>query len=185
MPTAVDPCPEDLLAKLVELAGGDTRKGLRRAETLLSTYTDDPRLHFLRGSLMAALQRYDEAVGPMRRAVEIAPSYHIARFQLGLLLLSSGLPDQAAEVWQPLAALDPADPLRLFAEGLQHMARDEFAEAARRLHEGQVRNTEHPALNGDMQKVLERVAELASGGPDDDNSPAHWLLQVSAAKTRH
>jgi Flp pilus assembly protein TadD len=185
MAVTSDPCPEDQLAKLAELAAGDTRKGLRRAEVLLGTYASDPRLHFLRGSLMAALQRFDEAAAPMRRAVEIAPSYHIARFQLGLLLLSSGDPEAAAEAWGPLGALDPADPLRLFAEGLQQMIRDDFGEAERRIREGIARNTAHPALNRDMQMMLERMAEVAGRPHGEESSPAHWLLQVSASRTKH
>jgi hypothetical protein len=122
----------------------------------------------------------------MRRAIEIAPGFHIARFQLGLLLLTSGLPQEAAEVWAPLSGLDPGDSLRLFAQGLQHMIRDEFSDAERFLREGISRNTEHPALNGDIQMVLEKMREVShppDGGP---SSQAHWLLQVSASKqTKH
>jgi Flp pilus assembly protein TadD len=186
MAAAPELCPDDALAKLAQLAEGDTRKGLRRADTLLASHPRDPRLHFLKGSLLAALQAYPDAVAPMRQALEIAPDYHIARFQLGLLLLSSGLADQAAEAWAPLSGLDAGEPLRLFAEGLQHMARDEFAAAERLIGDGLARNTAYPAVNADMQLVLDRIRDVAGGAGGDENSQAHWLLQVAAAKpTKH
>lgn len=177
-------CPEDVLLKLAELAAGDTAQGLGRTETLLQSY-DDPRLHFLKGSLLAASQRYPEAVAPMRRAIEIAPEFHIARFQLGLLLLTSGLVPEAAEVWAPLAGLEPNDPLRLFSTGLQHMARDEFAEAERLLRLGIAGNQQHPALNKDMQMVLDGMAAPPHDGDGDQSSHAQWLLQLAAKPTAH
>jgi Flp pilus assembly protein TadD len=186
MATPLELCPDDVLMKLTELAAADTRKGLRRAEVLLGTYADDPRLHFLKGSLFAALQRFPEAAAPMRRAIEIAPDFHIARFQLGLLLLTSGMAQEAADVWAPLGALDSKDPLRLFAAGLQHMSRDEFAEAERLLLEGIAANSDHPALNGDMQMVLGQMRDVSSQSTDGESSDAHWLLQVSASRqTKH
>lgn len=186
MADPTDLCPDNALLQLTELAAGDTRQGLRRTEALLATYAHDPRLHFLKGSLLAALQRYDEAAAPMQEAIEIAPGFHIARFQLGLLHLTSGSAERAAETWRPLSELDAADPLRLFAEGLQHMARDEFPEAERLLREGMARNQEHPALNNDMQMVLDQMREQAPAPAEDASSQAHWLLQVSASKqTKH
>lgn len=183
-------CPEETLAELAELAARDTEQGLRRTNALLAEYDEDARLHFLKGSLLAALQRYAEAEAPMRDAVDIAPDFHIARFQLGLLLLSSGDAAKAAEVWHPLSRLDATDALRLFAEGLQHMARDEFAQAEAMLRQGLERNNAHPPLNADMQMVLERIREQAAAPPhapaEGASSEAHWLLQVAAAKqTKH
>jgi tetratricopeptide (TPR) repeat protein len=190
MPETNHLCPDDAIAQLAELAGRDTEQGLRRADVLLLEYDEDPRLYFLRGSLLAALQRYGEAEKPMREAIEIAPDFHIARFQLGLLLLTSGDADKAAEIWGPLSRLDSDDALRLFAEGLQHMARDEFKEAEALLLEGLARNQAHPPLNADMRMVLDRMRETAAQPPpppsDGASSEAHWLLQVSAAKqTKH
>jgi len=186
MADPTDLCPDDTLLQLTELAAGDTRQGLRRAEALLATYAQDPRLYFLKGSLLAALQRYDEAAAPMQEAIEIAPGFHIARFQLGLLHLTSGSSERAAEIWRPLSDLDETDALRLFAEGLQHMARDAFPEAERLLREGMARNLEHPLLNHDMQMVLDRMREQGDPPAEDASSQAHWLLQVSASKpTKH
>src|SRR5262245_3098365 len=119
MSEIADLCSDEDLLKATDAANRDTGQGLRNVEALQRAHPGDPRLHFLRGSLLAALQRYADAEGPMRRAIEIAPGFHIARFQLGLLLLSSGAPGPAAEVWAPLSGLEPLEPLRMFAEGLQ------------------------------------------------------------------
>jgi Flp pilus assembly protein TadD len=185
MAEPTDFCPEEDLAEVADLASRDSELGLRRAETLLADYDEDPRLHFLRGSLLAALQRYAEAERPMREAVEIAPDFHIARFQLGLLLLTSGEAEPAAEAWAPLSRLSPEEPLRLFAEGLQRMAQGDFETAQTLLREGLARNVAHPPLNGDMQMVLDQMREGASSSGslgDEASSQAHWLLHASAAK---
>jgi tetratricopeptide (TPR) repeat protein len=185
MASPTELCPEDVITKAAEAAAKDSRRGLARIDDLLRTYPDDPRLHFLKGSLLAALQRYDEAVAPMAEAVEIAPGFHIARFQLGLLHLSSGAPEAAGEVWKPLSGLAPTDPLRLFAEGLQHMARDQFGEAEKLLREGIALNQEHPAVNGDMQKVLDQLTSEPAPPSEGSTSEAHWLLELSNSRTKH
>jgi tetratricopeptide (TPR) repeat protein len=187
MPQTTPLCPDDTLVELAELADRDTEQGLRRTEVLLLDHEEDARLYFLKGSLLAALQRYGEAEKPLREAIEIAPEFHIARFQLGLLLLTSGDAEKAAEVWRPLGRLPSDDALRLFAEGLQHMARDEFSQAEALLRQGLERNMAHPPLNGDMQMVLDRMREQSAGQPAQPaSSEAHWLLQTSKARpTKH
>ena len=85
-------CPEDRLLALVGVLGEDEASGMRQLETLLSNYPGDPRLHFLKGSVLAGNQDYVAARDVMRRAVDLAPDYPIARFQLGFLLLTCGEP---------------------------------------------------------------------------------------------
>ena len=183
-------CPEAALVGLTQLADNNTERGLEETDRLLTTFAADPRLHFLKGSLLAALQRYAEAAQPMYKAIELEPAFHIARFQLGLLLLSGGDAARAAQVWQPLGALETDDPLRLFSDGLQHLARDAFSDAERLLREGMVQNVEHPPLNNDIQLFLDQIAnrDSATSGsePDEASSETHWLLQVAASRhTKH
>lgn len=179
-------CPEASLARLGSIAADDSGKGLRKTEELLGKYPGDARLHFLQGSLLAALARYPEALPPMHRAIELAPGFAVARFQLGLLHLSSGSLGLATEVWSPLSDLNSDDALRLFAEGLQHMAADRFADASRLLRRGIAQNLEHPAINGDMMLVLERLeAADAAPGADAASSEAHWLLNLTNRGLKH
>jgi tetratricopeptide (TPR) repeat protein len=184
-PVAPSLCPAPALTAASDRAERDTADGLAAVEALLRDYPTDPRLHFLKGSLLAALQRVDEALAPFAAALIYDPGYAIARFQLGLLQLSSGDPAAAAATWAPLAALGPEEPLRLFADGLQRLAVDDFAGAEAQLRRGIAGNSQIPALNRDMQLVLDTM----SAGPPSEEPPAsssaQLLLQLSGKGTRH
>jgi len=177
-------CPPEQLEPLIEAIAADAVAGLTAVETLLEDYPADPQLSFLRGSLLAGQGRYDEARRAMAGALELAPDYAIARFQYGLLLLSSGEPEAADTVWTPLRRGAPDDPLRLFAEGLGALARDEFVEAERLLRQGIALNQAWPALSGDMEKVLDSIRALR-GDTEPVPSSVEWLLRASTARTEH
>lgn len=177
-------CPADLMAELVATATRDEPAGLARLDVLLETYDGDPRLHFLRGSLLASAEAYALARQSMQRAVDIAPGYAVARFQLGLLEMSSGDAAAALETLQPLEALPPDNPLRLFARGLNHLVADDFVQTVQCLKEGIALNTEIPAINHDMQLIVDQALEAMKGQGADAApvSAAHLLLQQYAGK---
>ena len=184
----LDECPAAELAAAVDALKNDTDRGLERVEELLDTYGRDARLHFLRGSVLAGMGRFGEAHQAMRAAVDIAPDYAVARFQLGFLEFTSGDAAAATATWQRLQQRQPDDALRLFALGLQSLARDEFAQAVATLELGITRNTENPAMSRDMQLIIDTAREkLGEVSPaDEPTSSAHLLLQQSAAKaTKH
>ena len=124
---------------------------------------------------MAGLQRYDEGRRAMARAVEIAPNFALARFQLGFLDLTSGRALDACGVWSPLGNLPQDEPLRVLAEGLANLASDNFSEARRLLQKGMALNSENPLINADMQLILDEIAEL----PDIIPGAAPALPQVA------
>jgi hypothetical protein len=123
----------------------------------------------------------------MRRAVDLAPDYAIARFQLGFLLLTSGEPHAAQEAWGPLHALPESNYLNIFVRGLCHLIRDEFDDTVRLLQEGIDRNTENAPMNADMQLIIDEVRrKQAAGGIGAAVSAVDQLLQQSALRsTRH
>lgn len=180
-------CPSELLQEVAAQAERDTGAGLAAVETLLRSYPGDARLQFLKGSLLAALDRFGEALAPFADAVRLDPNFGLARFQMGLLQLTSGDVQGAGATWAPLQTLSPEDPLRLFSEGLQHLARDDFAAAERLLREGLARNTQLPALNRDMQLVLQQMtgSSAPQGEESYASSSAHLLLQLATKNTRH
>lgn len=185
-------CPEPEMAALLEQMASDESNALRRLSDLLDQYEDDPRLHFLHGSLFAEQQDYAAARDAMRRAVDLAPDFAIARFQLGFLLLTSGEPHAAQEAWGPLHGLPQDNYLRIFVTGLCHLTRDEFDEAVVRLGEGISRNQENPSMNNDMQMIIDEIHRkaLKTGASEDENneplSPAQLMLQQASLKaTRH
>lgn len=171
-------CPENLLGEALAAAGGDDQAGLERVEVLARTYPHDPRLHFLRGSMLAGLKRYEAAIGAIGQALALAPGYAVARFQLGFLYFTSGDAAAAAMVWRPLSELPEDEPLRLFAEGLEHLARDDWDSATGRLERGMALNTANPPMNADMRLILaELAATRADPAGSEPMSDAHRLLQ--------
>ena len=124
----------------------------------------------------------------MRHAVDLAPDYAIARFQLGFLLLTSGEPHAAQEAWGPLYALSTDNYLRLFVLGLCHLIRDEFADAIRVLQDGIALNRNNPAMNRDMKLIIDEVRAKINeqGGGETPVSSVDFLLQQAALKsTKH
>lgn len=183
-------CPDDAMSDLLATVDRDDSAGSRQLRTLLDTYPADPRLHFLDGSLLAANRDYAAAVKAMRRAVDMAPDYALARFQLGFLQLSSGEPYAAQESWGPLHGLPHDNYLRSFVEGLCHLIRDEFADAIGALEKGIGQNVENPPMNNDMRLIVNEIrARPETNAEASDVSPssaAQMLLQQAALKTtRH
>ena len=187
MSEATTLCPEHRLTELVAALGEDDAAGNRLLSLLIGDYPGDPRLHFLQGSILAGEKDYPAARDAMRRAVDLAPDYAIARFQLGFLLLTCGEGHKSQEVWGPLHGLSPDSYLRLMVDGLTHMIHDRFAQAIEALENGMARNDENPALNGNIRLIIDELrSKLAQeGGADSAISSVHLLLQQSALKTRH
>lgn len=194
-------CPDGPLTELLAVAEDDELAALARIAALLRDYPDDPRLYFLKGSLLAAQQRYQDGRAAMAKAVEIAPGYDIARFQLGLLELSSGDAEAADATLRPLAEPPQESGLSLFVMGLRHLARDNLDEAEAMLRRGIEVNAEHPLVSRDMELVLAGIAESRAkaaaqaaepASPDaaeedgDEVSAAHLLLRRYSDKgTKH
>lgn len=189
-------CPSEAIAEVVRILPNDDEAGLAQIAQLLGAYPFDPRLHFLKGSVLAGLQRYEEGRVAMVQAVNIAPEFELARFQLGFLELTSGLAAEAASTWAPFAALPDDSPFRLLSSGLNCLAQNNFAECDRLLRLGMAANQEHPLINGDMQLILDEIAgQLAASETvvESESEPAsaallllqQFELKDSANKTRH
>lgn len=191
--THAETCDPQTIGELVAAISADPSDGLLRLEAVIRDHPRDARLHFLRGSLLAGAQRYAEARTVMGRAVELAPDYPIARYQLGFLEFTSGDTVAAAVTWAPLQRLGLNAPLALFAQGLQLLTQDRFAEAVAVLEDGIARNTELPPVNNDIQLIIDGVKALMAGAVPADSEPgseptsaAHLLLrQYGDKSTKH
>lgn len=179
-------CPDTALnAALSDPAGGEEGV-LTRVEALIEAYPEDARLYFLRGSLLAGLRRYPAGAAAMAEALRIAPDYEIARFQLGFLHFTSGDATEASQVWAPLTASAQDAPLRLFVEGLQRLAADDWDGAAERLERGIALNTVNAPLNTDMRRLLSEIAARRGTAEEDPMSDTQRLLQrYDAPSSRH
>lgn len=156
-------CSEAELQELMEAMQADSGDELEQVDRLISDYPEDARLHFLRGSILASIGRPIEAMPALRQAVELAPDFAIARFQLGFFQLTSGEAANALSTWGPLALLPEEHYLRMFVAGLTHLIRDEFEQAIAQLRAGIAVNDENPPLNRDMQLIVEQTSALAAG----------------------
>jgi len=161
-------CDDNELQELMTAMQSDDRDEMVRMDRLIAAYPEDPRLHFLRGSVLASIGRPIEALSSLRKAVELAPDFAIARFQLGFFQLTSGEAVDALATWGPIVLLPEGHYLRSFVGGLTHLIRDEFDETVLRLNEGIAANEENPALNRDMQLIIDQVVEIQRTAPPSD-----------------
>ncbi|AHE55638.1 hypothetical protein NX02_19895 [Sphingomonas sanxanigenens DSM 19645 = NX02] len=180
-------CSDDAISRLVALATASDTDGIDEADRLIRLHPADPRLHFLKGSLLAAQREYAAGEAAMSYAVLIAPDYHIARFQLGLLQLSSGKGDAAAATLDPLRDLPTDNPFQPLSDGLVRLANDDLPGAIERLEAGIALNDALPLINRDMQMLIdESRAALAGSDPADAMSATQQLLRSFASRqTRH
>ena len=118
------------------------------------------KAYYLLGALHAEIGLYDRAIEEMTKAIELEPSMSAAHFQLGLLYITSGQVEQAREIWKALDEYGETHPFWLFKEGMLHLAADDYERCIELLTQGIALNKINPALNKDMQRVIERTKTL-------------------------
>lgn len=153
-------CSDERIQEILAASGRSSEEGIALIDAALADCPEDARLHFLKGSMMIGLDRHIEAHGAMSRAVELAPDFHLARFQLGFFELTSGEVDPAQWTWRPLDGLPDGHYLKSFVSGLRHLIADRFEACVADLRAGMAANQETPPLNGDMQLIIARCEEL-------------------------
>lgn len=119
-----------------------------------------PNAYLLLGAEYAEIGLYERAISAMEMALQLDPDLPNARLQLGLLVLSSGDGVKAETILQPLAHITPGDAQTRFASGLIHLIHDEFDAALEQLSLGMVQNTVNPAMNQNMQKIIDGINQL-------------------------
>lgn len=162
-------CPEDEMQALVTTMQTGAGDDVSTVNALLERYEEDPRLHFLKGSILAGEGKLIEAHGSLLKAVDIAPDFAIARFQLGFFQLTSGESNNALKTWARLDMLPEEHYLKLFVVGLRHLIRDEFQDCIDTLRKGMAVNKENPPLNNDMQLIIEQCQPLISATGSSEN----------------
>ena len=127
---------------------------------------------YLLGALHAEIGLYDKAKAEMAQALALDANLPAtARFQLGLLHITSGEVDKAQAVWQALDNLGEQDALYQFKTGMLHLVKDEFERCATALRAGLALNTLNKDLNSDMQRVLQDAEAAAGKAAVADNTP--------------
>ncbi|MCU7922522.1 MAG: tetratricopeptide repeat protein [Candidatus Thiodiazotropha sp. (ex Dulcina madagascariensis)] len=110
---------------------------------------------YLLGALHAEIGMYDRAKEEISKALEYEPNLVPARFQLGLLHLTSGNVDLAEKTWSDLEELGEKDCFFLFKRGLLSLAQDRFDSCIEDLSRGIALNSFNEPLNKDMSRIIE------------------------------
>jgi tetratricopeptide (TPR) repeat protein len=175
--------PDAQIEQLVALLQAPDTDDVAAIDAALARYPEDPRLHFMRGSVLAERSEHIKAHAALTRAVELAPDFAVARYQLGFFELTSGEADQALSTWGPLLRGPRDNYLRVFVEGMVHVIRDEFPEAIATFERGIALNQENPPMNGDIQLLIRELrikmdenTGLRPGDGDGEETSASALL---------
>ena len=123
----------------------------------LGNRTDEAELRYLRAADYAQQGLYAEAETEFIAVLGMNPLLHTARFQLGLLQLTCGKPDQARATWAPLHQATVASDLQYFVGGLEALICDDFGTSINLLQAGIELNKTNPALNKDMAMVIAKI----------------------------
>lgn len=145
-------------------SAGDSGSAIGYFKLTLSRSDRHAKAHWALAAEYAALKMPERATHHFASAVELDPHQPVARFQYGLLLLTSGQVAAAQEVWRPLDALDVQDSIRLFKDGLLLMVRGEFDAALVSLRAALVHPGLHPALARDVEMTIGRIEQTRADG---------------------
>ncbi len=132
----------------------------------------DPRnaiLRYLLAAELAQQQDHDGAILEFTAALALDPTLDTARLQLALLHLTLAQPEQALAALAPLANLADGEPLEHFKAGLEALVRDDLQGSLQALQRGVASNTSNPALNRDMQLIIDRLRETLAAAPADSD----------------
>jgi Flp pilus assembly protein TadD len=182
-----DPIPA--LLQTLSRPGADAAASVRLLEDAVRKHPNDPRILLLLAGHRMARNDADGAEAAFTAALHLAPDFHIARFQLGLLQLTGGRPATAIATWAVLDRLPEDSYLRLFRDGLVMLVQDRLEDAERLLRAGIARNRENLPLNRDMEMVIGRfphAATVAAAGaeipeiekPAEPTTAAHFLVSA-------
>jgi tetratricopeptide (TPR) repeat protein len=133
-------------------------------------------LHYLLGALHAQLGMMEQAEAGFRMASLLAPSFQIARFQLGHLLLVMGRTEEAVIEFAPL--LQPT--LLTYANGLMAAAAGEIPTAIFVLQSGLELPQDNTSLADNMRRLIAKwhagLADTAAAQGESMLSPGASML---------
>ena len=136
---------------------GESENAIEYLKRALEVSSNKAIVHYLLGAEYAQIGMHDRAIQEMGSAISQDPSLLAAQFQLGLLHLVNAHVSDAISSWQSLDKLGEDNPFFLFKTGLIHLANDEFDKCLTYLRQGIATNTSNPALNQDMQLIIDQV----------------------------
>lgn len=197
--SSATPLPPILQEALAASQGNDSARAITLLTQAIQRFPQAAIPHYLLAAEYAQQRRYAEAETSFSNALIVEPTFHIARFQLGLLQFSSGHAAPALLTWQPLLDLPDGTALRMFVEGFAYLAQDQFPEALERFGAGMDANRDNAPLNGDIAQIVAEIHKVMaanaaqSGGAADainaaqgaQAQPATHTAQTSTSADHH
>jgi Flp pilus assembly protein TadD len=177
----MNPSFDDLLNHAMQAAAGDRLgEANNHLQAAMELQPQSPVPYFLMGANFAQKGMNDQAEAAWVACLSRAPAFGVARFQLGLLQLTSGRPASAQATWEPLLSLPADHYLKSFVLGFVAILRGEKDEAERCIGEGIRQNRENPPLNQDMEALLGRLSSDIPPVEALADSPAssHFLMSA-------
>ncbi|WP_444925669.1 hypothetical protein ACJJIQ_14590 [Microbulbifer sp. ANSA003] len=124
-----------------------------------------PAKHLMLAAEYAQVKLFDRAIQGMKKAIEMEPLLWVAHFQLSQVYLVSQKIAEAREVWQYLASSPEApDYFQLFSSGLLLITEEKYPEGIQLLEKGKEKNNENPALNSDIDKIIQLTSPSDTEG---------------------
>ncbi|MFZ6781033.1 hypothetical protein ACO0LD_29715 [Undibacterium sp. Ji83W] len=161
MNTSTAPGFDDVLQEALRVSqANDGPAAISLFQQALTLNPQSAATYCLLGAEYITLGQIAESEAAYANALVLAPDFHVARFQLGLLQFTSARVAVALLTWQPLLALGDDKALKLFVMGFAHMAQDEFETAVNYFERGIVLNADIPPLNIDIQRVISEIRSL-------------------------
>lgn len=155
---------------LAALQSGNENQAMNILSASVTQFPHDGLLLYFYGAELAQQQQYELALEQLSNAVFNAPQLHIARFQLALLAGTMERSDLVEQHLPYLMELRESHYLGYFANALAAVFANDLDSAAQLIHSGIQENQENPALNQDMQQLLERVNSANQGQSDTDEA---------------
>ncbi|WP_444927569.1 tetratricopeptide repeat protein [Microbulbifer sp. TRSA002] len=121
-----------------------------------------PATHLLLAAEYAQIKFFDRAIEEMQMSIEMAPTLWVAHFQLSQVYLVTQQIEKAKNIWQHLV-ITPNTPkyFQLFSNGLLAIIEEQTQSGLDLLRQGIQSNTENPALNSDIEQIIQVVTETA------------------------
>jgi hypothetical protein len=109
------------------------------------------------------------------------PARYIARFQLGLLQVTSGKAHLGVLTWQPLLELSEKNALRWYVAGYIKLISNQFETALDLFTNGLSLHQDNTALELDIRMTISRINETQRTSSreldkSDENNNAHFLI---------
>ena len=187
---------DDAYARARDLAnGGQPELALAAYDALLARSPGNVDVLLERGIVHARLAHWQEAERDLRAAATAAPTYADAWSALGNMYAWSDRPEQAADAYSRLIALQPGDPAHYVARGRVLRALGRSAEARADLDKARALGAGGDAFDALADALQPRAgnpdatiaagytwtASLASGWTDAGNGP-RWNDQTASVR---